>query len=75
MARNGRLNKSGKNDLSGYHLVVLAKNLQGYKNLIKMVSRSSSEGFYGRPVDKELLEQYHGGLIVLTACVAGEIPQ
>lgn len=76
VARNGRLNKSGKNDLSGYHLVVLAKNLQGYKNLIKMVSRSSSEGFYGRPrIDKELLEQYHEGLIVLTACVAGEIPQ
>ena len=76
MARNGRLSKKGKQDLSGYHLIVLAKNMQGYKNLIKMVSRSSSEGFYGRPrIDKELLEEYHEGLIVLSACLGGEIPQ
>lgn len=76
VARNGRLNKNGKSDLSGYHLIVLAKNFTGYKNLIKMVSRSSSEGFYGRPrIDKELLEEYHEGLIVLSACLGGEIPQ
>lgn len=76
VARNGRLSKKGKQDLSGYHLIVLAKNMQGYKNLIKMVSRSSSEGFYGRPrIDKELLEEYHEGLIVLSACLGGEIPQ
>ena len=76
VARNGRFNKSTKSDLSGYHLIVLAKNLSGYKNLIKMVSRASAEGFYGKPrIDKELLEEYHEGLIVLSACLGGEIPQ
>lgn len=76
VARNGRHNKTTKEDRSGYHLIVIAKNLVGYKNLIKMVSRSSSEGFYGRPrIDKELLEQYREGLIVLSACLGGEIPQ
>jgi DNA polymerase-3 subunit alpha len=75
-ARNGRHNKTAKEDLSGWHLVVLAKNLKGYKNLIKMVSISWTEGFYGRPrIDKELLEKYHEGLIVSSACLGGEIPQ
>lgn len=75
-ARNGRHNKSSKEDLSGWHLVVLAKNLQGYKNLIKMVSISWTEGFYGRPrIDKELLEKYHEGLIVSSACLGGEVPR
>jgi DNA polymerase-3 subunit alpha len=75
-ARNGRFNKSGKEDLGGWHLVVLAKNLKGYKNLIKMASRSWTEGFYGRPrIDKELLEKYHEGLIISSACIAGEVPR
>ncbi|MBO7523114.1 MAG: PHP domain-containing protein, partial [Bacteroidales bacterium] len=55
-ARNGRFNKKGKEDLNGWHLIVLAKNFKGYKNLIKMVSYSWTEGFYGKPrIDKELL--------------------
>ncbi len=75
-ARNGRHNKTVKEDLSGWHLIVLAKNLIGYKNLIKMISLSWTEGFYGRPrIDKELLEKYHEGLIISSACLGGEIPQ
>ncbi len=75
-ARNGRHNKSTREDRSGWHLVVLAKNFQGYKNLIKMVSRSWTEGFYSRPrIDKELLEEYREGLIISSACLGGEIPQ
>ncbi|MCD8193135.1 MAG: DNA polymerase III subunit alpha, partial [Tannerellaceae bacterium] len=75
-ARNGRHTKNEKEDRSGWHLILLAKNLQGYKNLIKMVSLSWTEGFYGRPrIDKELLEKYHEGLIVCSACLGGEIPQ
>lgn len=76
LARRGRHLQSEKIDGSGWHLVVLAKNLQGYKNLIKMVSKSWTEGFYYRPrIDKELLEQYHEGLIVSSACLGGEIPR
>lgn len=75
-ARRGRHLQSEKIDGSGWHLVVLAKNLTGYKNLIKMVSKSWTEGFYYRPrIDKELLEQYHEGLIVSSACLGGEIPR
>ncbi len=75
-AKNGRLAKSEESDRSGYHLIVLAKNLNGYKNLIKLVSRSYTEGFYYRPrIDKELLEEYHKDLIVSSACLGGEIPQ
>jgi DNA polymerase-3 subunit alpha len=74
VARRNRHLQSEKIDGSGWHLVVLAKNLQGYKNLIKMVSKSWTEGFYYRPrIDKELLEQYHEGLIVSSACLGGEI--
>ena len=58
------------------HLILLCKNETGYKNLIKMVSAGFTEGFYSKPrIDKELLEQYHEGLICLSACLAGEIPQ
>ncbi|NDW18202.1 DNA polymerase III subunit alpha [Dysgonomonas sp. 216] len=76
VARRTRQSKEGKQDMSGYHLLVLAKNKQGYKNLIKMVSQSWTEGFYMRPrIDKELLEKYHEGLIVASACLGGEIPK
>ncbi len=75
-ARNGRFNKTTKEDLGGWHLIVLAKNLRGYKNLIKMVSLSWTEGFYRNPrIDKELLEKYHEGLIICSACLGGEVPQ
>jgi DNA-directed DNA polymerase III (polc) len=74
LARRDRFSQSEKIDGSGWHLLVLAKNLQGYKNLIKIVSKSWTEGFYYRPrIDKELLEQYHEGLIVSSACLGGEI--
>jgi len=59
-----------------YHLVLLCKNEIGYKNLIKLVSLSNTEGFYIKPrIDHDLLEQYHDGLICLSACLAGELPQ
>ena len=65
-----------KLDSTPYHLILLVKNEQGYRNLIKMVSASNIDGFYNKPrVDRELLEKYHEGLICLSACLAGEIPQ
>ena len=57
-----------------YHLVLLAENNEGYANLVKLVSKGYVEGFYYRPrVDKEVLEQYHEGIIALSACLAGEV--
>lgn len=74
VAPDHRTNKSGREHRSGNHLVVLAKNKQGYKNLIKIVSYSWTEGFYGRPrIDKELLEKYKEGLIISSACLGGEV--
>ena len=71
-----KLLKDDKKHQSGYHLIVLAKNYQGYKNLIKLVSRSWVDGFYMRPrTDREDLEKYHEGLIVCSACLAGEVPR
>ena len=68
--------KNGKQDQSGYHLIVLAKNYKGYKNLIKLVSNSWTEGYYMRPrTDRADLERYHEGLIVCSACIAGEVPK
>ena len=59
-----------------YHLVLLCRNEQGYRNLSAMVSRGFTEGFYGKPrVDWELLERYHEGLIALSACLAGQLPR
>ena len=77
VARNGpKEQKNGKEDMSGYHLIVLAKNYQGYKNLIKLVSRSWVDGYYMRPrTDRADLERYHEGLIVCSACIAGEVPK
>ncbi len=58
------------------HLVLLCKNNEGYQNLIKLVSLGFTDGFYSKPrIDRELLERYHGGLIALSACLAGEIPR
>jgi len=71
-----KLLRDDKKHQSGYHLIVLAKNYQGYKNLIKLVSRSWTDGFYMRPrTDREDLERYHEGLIVCSACIAGEVPK
>ncbi len=68
--------KNGREDQSGYHLIVLAKNYQGYKNLIKLVSNSWVDGYYMRPrTDHTELERYHEGLIVCSACIAGEVPR
>ncbi len=68
--------KGDKKHQGGYHLIVLAKNYQGYKNLIKLVSRSWVDGYYMRPrTDREDLEKYHEGLIVCSACIAGEVPK
>ena len=65
----------GMHDNSGYHLIVLAKNHHGYKNLIKLVSKAWVDGYYYKPrTDREQLEKYHEDLIVCSACIAGEIP-
>jgi len=62
-------------DNSGYHLILLAKNYNGYKNLIKLVSKSWVDGYYYRPrTDRFELEKYHDDLIVCSACIAGEVP-
>ena len=62
-------------DNSGYHLIVLAKNYNGYKNLIKLVSNAWTDGYYYRPrTDRADLERYHEDLIVCSACIAGEVP-
>ena len=76
VARRRLHDKEGKPDQSGYHLVVLAKNLTGYHNLVKLVSKAWTEGFYSRPrTDREELLKYHEGLIVASACIGGEIPR
>ena len=74
VARNDRKSKSAVEDRSGYHLVLLAKNKTGYKNLCKLVSLGWMEGFYYRPrIDHDILEKYSEGLIASSACLGGEI--
>ena len=76
VARRRMQDKEGKPDQSGYHLILLAKNLKGYHNLIKIVSKAWTEGFYMRPrTDRTELEKYHEGLICCSACLAGEVPR
>ncbi len=76
VAPRSRLDKEARIDDNMYHLVLLCKNDQGYKNLVQLVSRSYLEGFYYKPrVDREILAQYSQGLIALSGCIAGEIPQ
>ena len=75
VASTSRFNKSNT-DSRPYHLVLLCKNEIGYKNLIHMVSKSFTEGFYSRPrIDEELLRDHSEGLIALSACLAGRIPR
>lgn len=68
--------KQGKEDRSGDHLILLAKNEAGYRNLLKLISAANIDGFYYKPrIDKQLLEKHHEGLIVTSACLGGEVPQ
>jgi len=74
-AKRSRFDKEYRIDSNVGHLVLLAKNMKGYKNLIKIVSKAYTEGFYYKPrVDYELLEKYSEGLICLSACISGDIP-
>ncbi len=78
VAPGSRFEKSGMHTgESAYaHLVLLCENMEGYRNLMTLVSLGFTEGFYGRPrVDMELLRRYHGGLIALSACLSGDIPR
>ena len=75
VAPNSRLSRNA-GDKNNCHLVLLAKNQTGYRNLIQLTTKAQLEGFYYRPrVDKELLEQHHHGLVALSACIAGEVPR
>ena len=76
VTRGGRFDKSGNGKEKLAHLILLAENNEGYQNLIKICSKAWTEGYYHRPrADHELLEKYHEGLIVTSACVGGEVPQ
>ena len=77
VARRGdKTLREGKQDQSGWHLILLAKNEKGYHNLVKIVSRSWVDGFYMRPrTDHKDLETYSEGIICCSACLGGEIPQ
>jgi DNA polymerase-3 subunit alpha len=76
VANRSRFDKDANLDKERYHLTLLAKNLQGYKNLVKLVSFAHTEGYYYKPrIDWEILQKYHQGLICNSACVEGEIAQ
>jgi DNA polymerase III subunit alpha len=76
LAPHSRFDKNTREDGRSFHLVLLAKNNTGYKNLIKLVSAAHLEGFYYKPrIDWELLQTHHEGIIALSACLGGEIPQ
>lgn len=76
VARISRFHKENREDISGEHLILLVKNLTGYKNLLKLVSAANVEGYYYKPrIDKALLEKHHEGLIALSGCLGGEICQ
>lgn len=76
VAKRSRFDKVREYDSEIYHLVLLCKNNVGYQNLIKMVSKSFTEGFYNKPrIDEDLLRQHSEGLIALSACLAGAIPR
>ncbi|NLA24833.1 MAG: PHP domain-containing protein, partial [Bacteroidales bacterium] len=76
VAKSGIEQKRGKEDYGGYHLVMIAKNMNGYKSLLKLNTIAATDGFYQRPrIDRKLLEQYGEDLIISSACLGGEIPQ
>ncbi len=75
MSKRSRFDKQAQIDADQYHLVLLAKNYQGYQNLMKIVSKAHLEGFYYKPrADIHLLKEFHQGLIATSACIEGEIP-
>ncbi len=75
LAPNSRFSRDASNK-DHHHLVLLVKNDTGYRNLIQLTTKAHLEGFYYKPkVDKELLEQYHHGLVALSACPGGEVPR
>ena len=75
LAPTSRFFRDAVDGVKYYHLILLAENNEGYKNLVKLVSLAATEGFYYKPrIDKEILRKYHTGLIALSACTAGEIP-
>jgi len=76
VAKRTMYDRTEAGDKSGYHLILLAKNLTGYHNLVKMISRANLEGFYSKPrIDKKMLKEFHEGIIVSSACLGGEIPK
>ena len=76
MANRGRNDRTPKLDDSPYHLILLAKNDKGYRNLLQLTTKAHLEGFYYKPrIDFELLQQHHEGLIALSACLGGHISQ
>lgn len=75
-AKRSRFNKEGMHDSDNGHLVLLAKNMEGYKNLMKLVSIGFTEGYYYKPrIDYDVLKEYSNGLIALSACLSGDIPK
>ncbi|MBA7474082.1 DNA polymerase III subunit alpha [subsurface metagenome] len=75
VAQDSRFSRNAS-DRNNYHLILLAKNQTGYRNLIQLTTKAHLESFYYKPrVDKELLQEYHQGLIALSACIAGEVPR
>lgn len=75
MARRSRFDKEAKVDTDPYHLILLAKNETGYKNLLKLVTHAHLEGYYYKPrIDWELLKEHHEGLICTSACIQGQVP-
>ena len=76
IAQDSRFDRKGRSEKKDYHLLLLAKNIEGYYNLIKLVTAGHLEGFYYRPrIDKELLEKHSAGLVSTTGCMAAEVPQ
>src|SRR3989339_312485 len=74
LAPRTRFDKETKEDRSPFHLTLLVKNEEGYRNLIRLVSLASLEGFYSKPrIDKELIQKYNKGLICMSGCIGGEI--
>ena len=75
LAPESRFDRREIDGMKYFHLILLAETNQGYQNLVKLVSRANIDGFYYKPrIDKDLLREFHEGLICLSACIAGEIP-